>query len=515
MWGTSNPQFALQVLGTELEWIPERGPVARMQVSSPTELKAPVVVIGDLVGGLEVLKNPEFAMTRQTRTGVDSYGLHPVYLQPERVPEHPRWLSGVPMVVLSEGAERMSVEQWKTLFGWLMEGGRLIVPAAHAGAALWQTPLKGLLPERAGAPRRMNLLWSRVELLTSAPYGPNEPVGIVPLRISAEHTWHASAEKEALVLSRRMGKGRLLTFAGDLFAPAWRGWHAYKQLWQILLLEIKVPDSAFPLFDPPNPPLPRRELPSLWWLGSLFALYWTVVVVVWRILRLKRMLVRAPFLLSLLVLLTSAFIAFSLPAPEGNRIYRQQRVYIGVNGMPMFLEYGKGIYQIPAGGWQLDWEPGTSFAFVESAFGRLNGAIIISHGSTLLTEGEASSWCRIRLNTRRITTLGDGIELQGVWKQDSPQIISLVNRTGFTLKNVYLFSPAGWWRVASEVKDGEALASPQHRKHNPAVNTIPNTLQGVWLFAELEGMPSALKTPAPVEEGRARFYLALGAEGSL
>lgn len=513
IWGTSNPRFMLQALGTELEWVPEQGPIARTLVPSPPELAAPVVVIGDVVGGLEVLKQPTFQMTRRTRQGSDSYPLHPVYLKPERVPVNSRWLSGIPVVVLGEGAERMDTGQWQTLFNWLLEGGTLIIPAANVGTALWSTPLKGLFPERAGAPQRINLANSYIELLGFGGRGPSEPVGIIPVRGGA-YSPLIFRDTKLLGMSRWIGKGRLVFFEGDLFAPAWRSWYAYNQLWQTLTDGSAFPTLLNPQFDIPTPPLPQRELPSLWWLGGLFTAYWITILIVWRVLRLKRMLVRAPLVLSVLAPLTGIIIAFTLPAPETNRTYLHNRTLTGVEGVNWMVEHGTGIYQMPAGEWRLAWEPGTTVGFMDNSLGRLNGAVTVVQGDPVITEGNANSWCRLHLRTSRVVELGGGIEVKGSWEANAPRLHLLVNRTGLTLKNVHLFSLNGWWKVADRVADGERI---EHKGNLPFASSPRvgfNELKGTWLYAELEGVPSVLKTPVTVEEGVVKLYLHLGLEGA-
>jgi hypothetical protein len=514
LWGTSSPQFMLQSLGAELEWMPERGPAVRVRVPSPTELCAPVVVIGDVLGGLEVLRQPGFKLQQVTGKQSLEYPLQPVYLKPERVPVHPRWLSGVPAVVLSEGAERLRMEQWQVLIGWLLEGGILIVPAANVGTPLRQTPLAGLLPEHSGVIRRANLAESEVEMLASARRGPGEPVGMVPLRFSSENRPLAIVGLEPLVLSRTVGRGRLLVFAGDLFAPAWRGWGGYSELWWSLLAELSLPDLRTHIFEPPDPQLPERELPSLLWLGTLFAIYLTAIVVSWRVMRWKRMLMSAPLVVTLLVILAAALVAFSVPAPEGNRAYRQQRILVGTNGFPLMIEYSNGTYQTPAGAWRLEWDGSTTVGFMPNSFGRLNGAVTVWNSVPLVTEGYASSWCRVHLRTRRVLSLGRGVEVNGIWRQNAPRLTSLVNRTGLTLRNVHLFSLNGWWKVGTEVREGERLDKPGVLPFYASNESVPDNLQGFWLFAEVESMPSALQTPVPATERRIRIYLYVGAEVS-
>jgi hypothetical protein len=114
-----------------------------------------VVGIGDAIGGLQFLRTlktrPRFRVgyTYTYGSPSGSKGTYEVaYCRPELFPPTAIACSGVSVMVLGAGAERMSGEQWQALLDWVRLGGTLIVPGG-AGALYLQHPaLRPLLPVR-------------------------------------------------------------------------------------------------------------------------------------------------------------------------------------------------------------------------------------------------------------------------------------------------------------------------------------------------------------------------------
>ncbi|MFN7162015.1 MAG: hypothetical protein ACK4NB_03045, partial [Fimbriimonadales bacterium] len=114
------------------------------------EIDQLAVLVGDLIGGLGILERvqtTENPFQNGIRTGRLTRGKYRVaYCRPELFPEQAIALSGVQVIVLAPGSERLRQEQWDALRMWVMLGGVLIAPGG-AGAVYLQSPtLQTLLP---------------------------------------------------------------------------------------------------------------------------------------------------------------------------------------------------------------------------------------------------------------------------------------------------------------------------------------------------------------------------------
>ncbi|MFN3689555.1 MAG: hypothetical protein ACK4UU_01365, partial [Fimbriimonadales bacterium] len=122
----------------------------RQSIERVLEADQLAVLVGDLIGGLGVL---EQVQTRENpyeidyRTGRPMRGKYRVaYCRPELFPDQAIALSGVQLIVLGPGSERLRQEQWDALRLWVMLGGVLVAPGGAGAVYLRHPALQTLLP---------------------------------------------------------------------------------------------------------------------------------------------------------------------------------------------------------------------------------------------------------------------------------------------------------------------------------------------------------------------------------
>jgi hypothetical protein len=126
------------------------GVETRLPIDRVLDVDQLAVVVGDAIGGLQVLKqvrgvrNPFQIDFRTNRPMQGAYEV--AYCAPEQLPEQAIALSGAQLIVLTAGAERLRAEQWAALRQWVLMGGTLVA-SGGAGAVYLQAPaLRDLLP---------------------------------------------------------------------------------------------------------------------------------------------------------------------------------------------------------------------------------------------------------------------------------------------------------------------------------------------------------------------------------
>ncbi|MCS7065803.1 MAG: DUF4350 domain-containing protein, partial [Fimbriimonadales bacterium] len=127
---------------------------ARQQVSPIGSEDSLVVGVGDAIGGLQFLRNlktrPRVQITNRyyyySPSGQQEGVYEVAYCRPELFPPSTIACSGVSVILLGAGAERLSGEQWRALLDWVKLGGTLIVPGGPGALYLQHPALRPLLP---------------------------------------------------------------------------------------------------------------------------------------------------------------------------------------------------------------------------------------------------------------------------------------------------------------------------------------------------------------------------------
>ncbi|MFN4033119.1 MAG: hypothetical protein ACK4ME_05760 [Fimbriimonadales bacterium] len=186
-----------------LEWRSADGEHITTPLYPPLQTHLPIVVVGDMIGGLEMLNERRVTFpSAAIRSGGFEVPLRVYYRRPAALPDVWQALLELPIIVLVEGAETLSESQWHALRRWLASGGSLVVAVGSLGATLKATPLAQLLPPIPLADRAATL----------AP-------------LPSEAGWQILMTDKAqrpILYSKRVGLGQLYLFMGALEQPRWR-----------------------------------------------------------------------------------------------------------------------------------------------------------------------------------------------------------------------------------------------------------------------------------------------------
>ncbi|BCW96645.1 MAG: hypothetical protein KatS3mg018_2127 [Fimbriimonadales bacterium] len=252
-----------------LVWAGEDGERIVQELPTPLHTRLPVVFVGDSIGGWEGLQQIRLPFGSALATDHEAFSppLHAYYMRPVELPDDWRALLGLPLMVLTDGAERLSDAQWGAIRVWLALGGTLVVSAGSFGAGANLLPLADLTPRLSlrDAPVRPNLG-------SYAP--PREPVRLLrPESLNGYRVVLGDARTPVL-LYRAFGGGNLYLFLGDLNAPAWRGWQHLPAMLQTI-----VSSSAFPTeriegtFTRAKSTPPESRVARVWWGVGVLGVY--------------------------------------------------------------------------------------------------------------------------------------------------------------------------------------------------------------------------------------------------
>ncbi|GIV11561.1 MAG: hypothetical protein KatS3mg020_1052 [Fimbriimonadales bacterium] len=189
-----------------LEWRGADGERITTPLYPPIQTHLPIVVVGDMIGGLEPLneRKATFPSSILASGGFD-VPLRVYYRRAAALPDAWQALLDLPVIVLVEGAETLSESQWRALRRWLAAGGSLVVSVGSFGAMLKATPLAELLP----------------------PIPLTDHAAGVASRPSEASGWQILTTDEAqrpILYHKRVGLGQLYLLMGDLEQPRWRNW---------------------------------------------------------------------------------------------------------------------------------------------------------------------------------------------------------------------------------------------------------------------------------------------------
>ncbi|MCS7190182.1 MAG: hypothetical protein NZ843_01120 [Fimbriimonadales bacterium] len=208
----------------------------RQRIQQVLEIDQLAVLVGDWIGGLGVLeqaKTLENPFKRDFRTNAPARGTYRVaYCRPELFPEQAIALSGVQLVVLGPGAERLRAEQWDALRLWVLLGGVLVVPGG-AGAVYLQNP--ALLPLLPVQPQGTRIV-SQLQAMGSWT-GARPPVGSAALTQARLTTGGVLLQQDGmpLIAIRPYGLGTVVFLAFNPLEQPMRDYDARLRFWQRLL----------------------------------------------------------------------------------------------------------------------------------------------------------------------------------------------------------------------------------------------------------------------------------------
>ncbi|GIV10543.1 MAG: hypothetical protein KatS3mg020_0034 [Fimbriimonadales bacterium] len=208
----------------------------KQRVAGVLEEDQIAVFVGDQIGGLQILRqvktvsSPSPSRYSSNRPLQGRYVV--AYCRPEWVPEQVIGLTGVQVILLGAGAERLRAEQWNALRQWVLMGGVLIVPGG-AGAVYLQNPaLRELLPVAPQGTRTMSQLRALGSWIGAAP-----PIGAATITQAVPKTGDVLLRQDGapLIAARFYGLGAILFLAFNPLEMPLREYNARARLWQKLL----------------------------------------------------------------------------------------------------------------------------------------------------------------------------------------------------------------------------------------------------------------------------------------
>lgn len=254
------------------------------------DLDSLVVSVGDVLGGLQYLTRIPNSRKRLIGGGsqLEHGKYQPAYCPPERFPESAMALSGVSIVMLHPGAERLNAEQWNALRQWVALGGALIVPGGAGALYLQQPTVRALLPVQAERLVRVPNLRALGAFAKAQPL--DQPASITQAR-HIEGKVLLQQDNMPLIAVRPYGFGAVVFLAFYPNEEPFRSYKGMNAFWQGLLSQL--PDDSpsktiRQLFltqsgdttDQPSPSTDdlKLEIPGLALISTLLVIYFFLVV---------------------------------------------------------------------------------------------------------------------------------------------------------------------------------------------------------------------------------------------
>lgn len=290
-------------------WLEGVRPTIEQTLSvTPGENARLVVVIGDEIGGLEFLHRLNLRQQTQPSPApqLPSAWLW-AYCRPEGLPDKTAAFSGVSVIVLASGAERLTPDQWQALRRWVAMGGVLVAPGGSGAIYLRHIVLAPILPIRDGRTQRWSD-WRSLAFFAEAK-APTGETFITAGKPTEGAQVLVSGNGIPLVAVRPYGYGAVVFTAFHFWDKPFRGWDGLPNLWRRVVEPLTLQTVAsrweqtlFPLgqwampsrnpfvvpMPPPmgipqhpnvTPPLPfRLEVPSGAFILAMLVVYFLLAV---------------------------------------------------------------------------------------------------------------------------------------------------------------------------------------------------------------------------------------------
>ena len=322
---TTRSALPMRFRAPRLEWRGENGERQSVELPALLQLRVPIVVVGDMLGGLERLNQQQTRFTSEASLGgaADRPQFKVYYRRPAELPDESQPLLELPMIALVGGAETLSAAQWRALQQWLVAGGSLMVSVGSFGPSIKTLPVASLLPTIQFA---------------------ESPSGLATLDSDTED-WHPAALDEArrpVLYWRRVGLGNLYLFMGNLEQPEWRNWNGLPEMVETIALSSAFPSERLSRqFDGAASREQQRTRYAQPTVGAIALIVYAALV--WNLtawLRRRRRLASVFAPLSALTLLVSGAIFVFPPRAEVSEPVVFTWLYPGETGDGMEIGYG-------------------------------------------------------------------------------------------------------------------------------------------------------------------------------
>ncbi|MCS7272527.1 MAG: hypothetical protein NZ550_00070 [Fimbriimonadales bacterium] len=207
----------------------------RQSVDRLLEQDYAAALIGDAIGGLQFLaqvKAPTRLSIGYSSPSSSAGAYVPVYCRAEWFPDKTIALSGISVIVLSNGAERLRAEQWTALRQWVLMGGVLIATGGAGAVHLQHPALQPLLPVQVQGTTSVSQLRALGEWVGGRP--PEGSAVIVRARPTIGEVL-LQQDGLPLIAIRPYGLGAVVFLAFNPIEPPLRDYAARVPLWQRLL----------------------------------------------------------------------------------------------------------------------------------------------------------------------------------------------------------------------------------------------------------------------------------------
>lgn len=212
-----------------------RPPIEHPPLSvTPDENIRLAVAVGDEIGGLEWLNKLNPQLSKQPQPSWRPSGPIQIqwawaYCRPEDFPDKTAALTGVSVLVLGSGAERLTMAQWQAIRKWIMMGGVLLAPGGSAAIYLRHVALASILPVRNLRTERWNDWQALGRWLNVA--APSEPAFITVGVPTSDARTFAVTDRHSLIAIRPYGYGAVVFTAFNLWDKPFRGWNGLPAFW--------------------------------------------------------------------------------------------------------------------------------------------------------------------------------------------------------------------------------------------------------------------------------------------
>ncbi len=194
-----------------------------------------VALVGDAIGGLQFFQKIKIRDRDYTQQWApdEPKPYADAYLNPALFPVESFPLSGVRVLVLGAGAERLRAEQWRAIREWVLLGGTLVVPGG-SGSIVAQLPaLRPLLPVEVGSTRQLDSLSAVGEFAGASP--PKGSALISQARPKPTAFVLLRQGEVPLIVGQRYGMGTVFFLAFNPLDEPLQSYDARVALWERLL----------------------------------------------------------------------------------------------------------------------------------------------------------------------------------------------------------------------------------------------------------------------------------------
>ncbi len=543
------PFITMNVMRVSVQLRGLRGiPPETLQVSQ-SEIARVVVGVGDEIGGLEWLRQLTPQQPTPSRPPIPTRHSGPpeewlsAYCRPEDLPNKAAGLTGVSVIVLGSGAERLSNSQWQALRHWVMMGGVLVVPGGSAAVYLRHKALASLLPIenwRTVQWRDWNPLARRLQTLS-----PPDAAFITVGKLKKDAQLLAGTPQVPLVAVRRWGWGAVVFTAFNLWDKPFRGWQGLVPLWKrsvVPLTRVTVaarwrewilplgtwegwkqghqvsgpimmpspPIGRSPISALQPPPLPFHiELPSVLNLAVVLLLYFALVVpIAYHLLQRKGKLdwhwLIAPVLAVAFVFIIgrATWGLYQI----GTQNLTQGLIVASEGANDAYLFAGTTLFLQRAGNYLLD------FGTAEATFGAIRDEIFEESDFRTQEDPNPTTFLRVPNLSFRLFFFAKPLTLNGIvrvhpqWRGNR-LLVTVVNRLPFPMKKgrCVLVQDASvrvdpWWRtpwqpqvlattqlpeLAPNETASVTLSVPPRFVPNPLFLVVTATVEGIDITPNL------------------------------